>query len=83
MLDGDRMWVGFSRMRPTKFRENVAWVKNGFRHALGTHVGCYDLSERRLVAQLHTDDSGLNAVFGIYPAAVGAPRTDDGRVSAE
>ena len=38
MLDGDRMWVGFSRMRPTKFRENVAWVKNGFRHFLGTHV---------------------------------------------
>jgi hypothetical protein len=83
MLDGDRMWVGFSRMRPTKFRENVAWVKNGFRHALGTHVGCYDLTERRLVTQLHTDESGLNAVFGIYPAAVSATPAGDGGESAE
>lgn len=68
MLDGDRMWIGFSRMRPTKFRKNVAWVKNGFRHSLGTHVGLYDLRERRLVAQLNVDAAGLNAVFGIYPA---------------
>lgn len=69
MLDGDRMWIGFSRMRPTKFRENVAWVKNGFRHFLGTHVGLYDLGNRRLLAQLDVDAAGLNAVFGIYPAA--------------
>ena len=45
LLDGDRLWVGFSRMRPTRFRENVAFLKNGFRHYLGTHVACYDLSD--------------------------------------
>ncbi len=68
LLDGDRLWVGFSRMRPTRFRENVAFLKNGFRHYLGTHVACYDLGERRCVAQIDTEAAGLNAVFGVYRA---------------
>ncbi len=68
MLDGDRLWVGFSRMRPTRFRENVAFLKNGFRHYLGTHVACYDLRTRQCVAQIDTEAAGLNAVFGVYSA---------------
>ncbi|MEA2622846.1 MAG: hypothetical protein QOH61_1756 [Chloroflexota bacterium] len=68
MLDGDRLWIGFSHMRPTKFRENVAWVRNGFRHWYGTHVGLYDLNERRCLAQIDLEQGGLNAVFGIFPA---------------
>ncbi|MBX3029587.1 MAG: hypothetical protein KF809_05470 [Chloroflexi bacterium] len=68
LLDGDRLWVGFSRMRATRFRDNVAWVKNRFRHYLGTHVACYDLRERRCLAQIDTEAAGLNAVFGIYSA---------------
>jgi hypothetical protein len=68
LVEGDRMWVGFSRMRPTKLRQNVAWVKNGFRHYLGTHIALYDLAERRCLAQLDLDAAGMNAVFGIYAA---------------
>jgi hypothetical protein len=44
----------------------VAWLKNGFRHYLGTHVALYDLKERRCLAQLDVESHGLNAVFGIY-----------------
>ncbi len=68
LLDGDRLWVGFSRMRATRFRDNVAWVKNRFRRYLGTHVACYDLRERRCLAQIDTEAAGLDAVFGIYSA---------------
>ncbi len=67
-LDGDRLWVGFSRMRPTKFRENVAWLKNGFRHSLGTHVALYDLAKRECLAQIDVEAFGLNAIFGVYSA---------------
>lgn len=67
-LDGDRLWIGFSRMRATKFRDNVAWLKNGFKSYLGTHIACYDLRERRCIAQIDCEDAGLNAVFGIYAA---------------
>jgi hypothetical protein len=68
LLDGDHLWVGFSRMRATRFRETVAWLKNGFKSYLGTHIACYDLRERRCVAQIDTEEHGLNAVFGIFAA---------------
>lgn len=67
LLDDSRVWIGFSRMRPTRFRQNVAWLKNGFRHYLGTHIALYDLTNRRCLAQIDTDRFGIDAVFGIFP----------------
>ena len=67
LLDDTRVWIGFSRMRPTRFRENVAWLKNGFRNFVGTHIGLYDLAERRCLAQIDTSRFGIDAVFGIFP----------------
>ena len=69
MLDGDYMWVGFSRIRPTKIRENVGWVLRGLKRDFGTHVGCYDLRTGRSVQQIPVEDAGLSAIFGIYRAA--------------
>ena len=66
-FEGDRIWVGFSRIRPTKFRENVGWVMRGFKRDLGTHVACYDLTERRLLREILVEPFGLSAVFGIFP----------------
>ena len=66
LVDGDRMWVGFSRIRPTKFRENVGWVLRGLKRDFGTHVGCYDLASGKSLGQFALEDQGLSAVFGIY-----------------
>jgi hypothetical protein len=66
MLDGDYMWVGFSRIRPTKIRENVGWVLRGLKRDFGTHVGCYDLRTGKSVQQIPVEDAGLSAIFGIY-----------------
>ena len=68
MIDGDHLWVGFSRIRPTKFRENVGWVLRGLKRDFGTHVGCYDLRTRRLVVQIPVEEFGLSAIFGIFRA---------------
>jgi hypothetical protein len=68
LVDGPLLWIGFTRMRPTRFRENVAWVKNSFKHYLGTHVMCYDMEAGRCVGQYVVEDAGLNAIFGIYQA---------------
>lgn len=68
LLDGDYMWVGFSRIRPTKIRENVGWVLRGLKRDFGTHVGCYDLRTGESVAQMNVEKSGLSAIFGIYRA---------------
>jgi hypothetical protein len=68
-IDGDTVWVGFSRLRPTAIRENVAWVKEGFKRAVGTHIAQYDLTRRKLVRRVPLEDgTPLNAVFSILPA---------------
>ncbi len=68
----DQMWVGFSRIRPTKIRENVGWVLRGLKRDFGTHVGCYDLRTGRCVAQISLEQFGLSAIFGIYNASAGS-----------
>lgn len=68
LLDGDRLWVGFSRIRPTQVRENVAWVARGFRRGKSTHIACYDLVRRMCVAEIDLEPSGLAAVYSILPA---------------
>jgi hypothetical protein len=72
LVDGDLAWVGFSRIRPTKFRETVSWVRTGFKQSMPTHIACYDLARQRCIAEIGLEEFGLNAVFSIFPAAVGA-----------
>jgi len=67
LVDGEKAWVGFSHIRPTKLRENLAWVMRGFRQVLPTRVACYDLARRRCVAEIDLQAHGLNAVFSIFP----------------
>lgn len=62
-----KVWVGFSRIRPTKFRENVSWVVRGFKRALPTHIGCYDLGNGRLLKEIDLEPMGLGAVYSIFP----------------
>ena len=66
-LDGRRAWVGFSRFRPTRFRENLAWAGRGFRSFRGTHLACFDLDARRVVAEVELEPIGMNAVFSVLP----------------
>jgi hypothetical protein len=65
-FEGDHIWVGFSRLRPTKARENVAWVKDGFKRQVGTHIARYDLAKKSLEQRIDLEPVGLNAVFSIY-----------------
>jgi hypothetical protein len=68
LLNGSTAWVGFSRIRPTKFRENVGWVLHGFKRDFGTHVAEYDLLRRECLTEILVEPFGLSAVFGIFPA---------------
>ena len=69
LVDGNHLWVGFSRIRPTKIRENVGWVMRGLKRDFGTHVGLYELDTGKSLAQYNVEPSGLSAIFGIFPAA--------------
>jgi hypothetical protein len=67
LVQGDLAWVGFSTIRPTKFRENVAWVARRFRQVLPTRIACYDLARARFLGAVDLQAHGLNAVFSILP----------------
>jgi hypothetical protein len=65
--------VGFSRLRPTQFRDNVRWVKHrlGLRPTPGnlpSRIAAFDLAGERLLWELNVEDFGLNAIFSIHPA---------------
>jgi hypothetical protein len=68
LIQGDKAWVGFSRIRPTKFREAVSWVRLGFSRVLPTHIACYDLNRSQCLAEINLEDHGLDAVFSIHHA---------------
>lgn len=68
LVDGERVWVGFSRLRMTRFRQNLSWVRTGFRSQLPTRVDCYDLAAGRLVRSIDLQSRGLDAVFSVLPA---------------
>jgi len=60
-------WVGFSRIRPTKFREALSWVRTGFSQSSPTHIACYDLNSGQCLKEIDLEPFGLNAVFSILP----------------
>jgi hypothetical protein len=69
-LDERRFWVGFTRVRKTRFKENVLWVKHVFREIeMPTHIALYDLTARKCLQEIDLEKLGLNVVFGALPAA--------------
>lgn len=74
ILDKEHVIVGFSRLRPTKIRENVQWIKHrfGLRENPGkqpARIALYNLKDRKLCWEQNLEEAGLNVIFSIHPAA--------------
>ncbi len=68
-IDDHLVWVGFTRVRKTKFRENLLWVKHRFNNPdLPTHIALYDLDGRKCLQEIDLEEHGLNVVFSIFQA---------------
>jgi hypothetical protein len=70
---GQRVWVGFSRVRFTALRHNLDWVRRGFRQIerlppSSTRIACYDLTNARLVEEIDLEHQGMNTIFSIHTA---------------
>lgn len=69
---GGLVYVGFSHLRRTRFRQNVAWVKDRLsassRQARSTRIVAYDLrGSGEKVAEWDLEAGGMGAVFSILP----------------
>ena len=65
------MWVGFTRIRKTLFRENVRWAKMVLREGTvvkPTHIALFDIESQRCLREIDLEPYGMNCIFGIFSA---------------
>ncbi len=68
-IEDGNTWVGFSRLRSTRFRENVKWVIQGCKKVLPSRIARYDLKARECRQEIDLEQFGLNAVYSIVDAS--------------
>lgn len=69
-VSDDLAWIGFSRLRHSKFKENLSWIKHGFKkvgnyNTLPTRIVLYDMKEMKKREEVDLEPHGLNAIFSI------------------
>ncbi len=70
-LERDLVVVGFSRLRKTRYRQNLAWiarqVSGGIvRTSLPSRVALVDLRRSRMLWEYNVEALGVNAVFSLH-----------------
>jgi hypothetical protein len=79
-LDERRIWVGFTRVRRTRFTENVMWIKHAFKEKeRSTHIGLYDIDKKKCLQEIDLERFGMNVIFGIQDASseIGFPHNPE------
>lgn len=70
-LGNDEFLIGFSRLRPTVFRNNIEWVSRQFFSnelvisCLPTRVTHYNLKENRILKEFNMEEMDISAIFSI------------------
>ncbi len=71
ILDEDTVLVGFTRLKRTKWREKVAWVKTMFGgqgFEAPTRIGAVDLRNERLLWEFDLEPYKMHTLFSIHEA---------------
>lgn len=70
-LDERYVWVGFTYVRPTKFKENLAWIKSGMVKRKPSHMALYDLERETCLQEVPLEPHGIGVVYSMFhvPAA--------------
>lgn len=79
-VDDRFVWVGFTRVRPTKFQENLNWIRQQPKPHRPSHVALYDLQSESCVEEIETEPHGIGVVFTLFPLqpapAASSPRSN-------
>lgn len=70
VMDDDHVVVGFSRLRPTKWKKNIEWVVDrvGVKKVYPTRIAMFDLRNEKLCWEVDLEPAGVNVVFSIHAA---------------
>ncbi len=68
-VERERVLVGFSRLRPTKFVQNLSWLRGALNRPEPEpcRVVAYDLKGRRQLSSWNLEEAGMSAVFSVLP----------------
>ena len=66
-IDERFIWVGFTRVRPTLFKENLAWIRKSVARHKASHIALYDLETRKCVQEIALEPHGIGVVFSLFP----------------
>jgi hypothetical protein len=66
-IDERYLWVGFTRVRPTKFVENVTWVRGNAHRRKPSHIALYDLERKTCEQEIELEPHGIGIVFSLLP----------------
>jgi hypothetical protein len=73
-VDPGNFWVGFTRIRSTRFQEKLLWLNHRLRNRMlkkPTHIALYDITNGTCLREFNLEQYGLNVVFSIFSG----PRT--------
>jgi hypothetical protein len=77
------VWVGFTRVRRTKFVEKLHWLNGAKLASEPTHIALYDLSTRHKLQDITLSPYGMDAVFSIVaPSTISEARSLSERLCA-
>ena len=68
-VDERRIWVGFTRIRRTVFREHVRWVKSVLGEGtvvMPTHIALFDIVEKKCLMKFDLEPYRMNTIFAIF-----------------
>jgi hypothetical protein len=71
-VDERLVWVGFTRVHSSKFRENLAWIKKSASNGQvdrPTHLGLYDLERSACLDEIELEAHGIGIVFSLFEAS--------------
>jgi hypothetical protein len=66
-----KLWVGFTRVRKTRFLDNVLWVKHVFKDGMidkPTHIALYDIENNRRLREFDLEPHGMNIIYSVFQA---------------
>ncbi len=69
LASAGKVWIGFSRIRTTRFKENLLWAKHGFEtRDKPTHIALYDLAAKSCLAEIDLEAFGMAVLFSVHNA---------------
>jgi hypothetical protein len=70
-VDDRHFWVGFTRIRETRFKENVRWVKRLIKgEEKPTHIALYDVFARKKLMEIGLEPFDMHVIFGVLSTGV-------------